>query len=368
MKARIVFVVAAVGGLAFVMGVVAGQEIGTRGHPPATAAIRPAVLGALPVGLSDEEQRTIEVFRRSSASVVFITSLAYQRDFFSLDVMKIPQGSGSGFVWDDRGHIVTNHHVIERGSEFWVTLADQSEFQAKVVGRAPEKDLAVLRIDAPRDKLVPLPIGRSRDLNVGQRVLAIGNPFGLDHTLTAGVVSALDRELEADVGRVIRNVIQTDAAINPGNSGGPLLDSSGNLIGVSTSILSPTRASVGIGFAVPSDTVRRIVPQLIAQGRTIQPGIGIRPFSTGKLEGVIVVEVIPGRPAARAGLRGISLDPRGRLERLGDVIVAVDGQPVRNVEDLLDAFETIGVGNEAVLTVERDGRRREVRVRLEPVG
>jgi S1-C subfamily serine protease len=223
------------------------------------AQSREPAVTTLPDGLTPDEKRTIEVFRRARPSVVFITSLSVRRDFFTLDIQQIPQGTGSGFVWDRDGHIITNFHVIGDGDAFSVTLADQSEWEARVIGAAPDKDLAVLKIKAPRERLVPLTPGTSRTLLVGQRVFAVGNPFGLDHSLTTGVVSALGRELRSPSGRRIRDAIQTDAAINPGNSGGPLLDSSGRLIGVSTAIFSPSGASAGIGFAVPVDTVTRLV-------------------------------------------------------------------------------------------------------------
>jgi S1-C subfamily serine protease len=264
--------------------------------------------------------------------------------------------------------VVTNFHVIQEGDAFAVTLADQSEWEAKVVGAAPDKDLAVLRIKAPPERLVPLARGTSGRLLVGQRVLAVGNPFGLDQSLTIGVVSALGRELRSPSGRRIRDVIQTDAAINPGNSGGPLLDSSGRLIGVNTAIFSPTGASAGIGFAVPVDTVRRLVPQLIARGRAVQAGIGItlipeRYNAQLGIEGVAIAEVAPDGPAGKAGLTGVTLT-RTRRVVLGDRIVAVDGKPVRSEDDLRDAFEAAGVGKQVTLTVVRERGRREVRVQL----
>jgi S1-C subfamily serine protease len=323
----------------------------------------------LPSGLTTEERRDIDVFRRSARAVAFITTLAYERDFFSMDVMQIPKGSGSGFVWDTDGHVVTNFHVVSEGNAFKVTLADQSEWDAEVVGLAADKDLAVLRIKAGRDRLVPLPVGTSSDLAVGQKVLAIGNPFGLDQTLTTGVVSALGRELQSPSGRTIRDVIQTDAAINPGNSGGPLLDSSGRLIGVNTAIFSPSGASAGIGFAVPVDTVRRLIPQLIRNGKPIMPGIGIVALSSRwtarlNLEGVVIRDVARGSAAARAGLQGLSMSRSGRIV-LGDRVVAVNDKKVRNLDDFLDALESAGVGAQVTLKVVRDERERGVRVRLE---
>ncbi len=327
---------------------------------------------ALEDGLSPEERRDIDVFRRTRASVVNITTIALRRDLFSLDLQQIPQGTGSGFVWDRQGHVVTNFHVIQEGDAFAVTLADQSEWEGKVIGVAPDKDLAVLRIPTPAARLVPLARGTSRGLLVGQRVLAVGNPFGLDHSLTVGVVSALGRELRAPSGRRIRDVIQTDAAINPGNSGGPLLDSRGRLIGVTTAIVSPSGAFAGIGFAVPIDTVARLVPQLIARGRVVEAGIGATfvPDRYGRLlrlDGVAIADVLDDGPAAGAGLVGARIT-RSRQIVLGDVIVAVDGRPVRSEDDLRDAFEVAGPGATVTLTVVRNGARRDVRVRLVVVG
>src|SRR5439155_22171719 len=290
--------------LVFALGLLAGHGLS---HVAAARRADAVTAAPLPEGLTPEEKRDIEVFRRAQASVVFITSVALRRDIFSFDVQQIPQGTGSGFVWDRQGHVVTNFHVIQDGNAFAVTLADQSDWEAKVVGIAPEKDLAVLRIKAPQDKVVPLTPGVSRTILVGQTVLALGNPFGLDHSLTVGVVSALGRELQSPSGRTIHDVIQTDAAINPGNSGGPLLDSRGRLIGVNAAIFSPSGASAGIGFAVPVDTVTTLVPQLIQHGRPIQAGIGIvalRDDYTARLglAGVVSKDVGRGTPAAKAGL------------------------------------------------------------------
>jgi S1-C subfamily serine protease len=321
-------------------------------------------------GLSPQEQRDISTFRERSPSVVYISNIAYRRDLFSLNVTAIPQGTGSGFVWDDKGHVVTNYHVIADGSRFIVALGDK-DWDAELVGIAPNKDLAVLRIDAPQEQLRPLPVGSSNDLVVGQRVLAIGNPFGLDHTLTVGVVSALGRELTSPGGLTIRDIIQTDAAINPGNSGGPLFDSSGRLIGVNTAIYSPSGGSAGIGFSVPVDTVKRLVPQLIEFGRPIRPGIGIELVSDRwaariRASGVIVHSVVRGGPADRVGITGLVQDRRGRVH-LGDIIVAVHDQSTQTLEDLVFAFEDIGVGNTATLILERDGERRRVDVQLIPI-
>ena len=324
----------------------------------------------LPDGLSADERRDIDVFRRASASVIFITNYTRQLDFFSFDAVETPSGTGSGFVWDKQGHIVTNYHVIENGTKFSVTLGD-AEYDASVVGAAPDKDVAVLKVDAPPGRLAPLVIGRSSDLVVGQRVLAVGNPFGFDHTLTTGVVSGLGRELSSPSGRRIRDVIQTDAAINPGNSGGPLLDSSGRLIGINSAIYSPSGTSAGISFAVPIDTVSRLVPQLIRYGRIKQPGIAGASLVSDAIarangiEGVPIYQVDEGSPADQAGLTGITVSRRGR-PRLGDVIVAVNGKQVRNQQDLFDAFEAAGVGATVRLSVANGGtdKRRDASTKL----
>ncbi len=337
---------------------------------PSVALAQTAAGSGLPrsnlADLTPEEERDIAIFRRVSRSVVFISSIDLRRDFFSLNVQAIPRGTGSGFVWDRRGHVVTNYHVIRQADRLTVQLGDES-YPARLVGVAPDKDLAVLRIDAPRQELSPVELGTSAELLVGQRVLAIGNPFGLDQTLTIGVVSALGRELESPSGLPIRDVIQTDAAINPGNSGGPLIDSSGRVIGVNTAIFSPSGASAGIGFAVPIDPIRQLVPQLIEYGKPLRPGIGIQLVSDlwaarWRIPGVVVQSVVPGSPAAQAGLEGLRESRRGVV--LGDVIVAVGGEPVRSIGDLVLAFEEIGIGGVARLTVERDGRRRDVEVEL----
>ena len=369
MKTRLVLLLLLVFGIGWVVGQVgpAGRERARTGAQAGPRAPAVPPLPPLPATLGEEEKRDIEVFRRASASVVNITSIAFQRDFFSLNIYKVPQGSGTGFVWDTKGHIVTNFHVIGRGDRFSVTLSDQSDWDAEVVGTAPEKDLAVLRIDAPRELLVPLAIGRSSDLIVGQRVLAVGNPFGLDQTLTTGIVSALGREIESPSGRTIRDVIQTDAAINPGNSGGPLLNSAGRLIGVNTMIVSPSGAYAGIGFAVPVDTVSRMIPQVIEHGRALLPGIDAVFLSDAyarrlDLDGVIVQEVAPGGVADRAGVQGIRMTRRRFL--LGDVIVAIDGKPTSTVDDLLYAMEAAGVGRKVRLTILRGSDTREVTVEL----
>jgi S1-C subfamily serine protease len=375
MKLRTLVAVVVIFGLGVAVGrVMSADRVARAPEPPSTPSQPGTVLvptttvGPLPEGLSADEKRDIEVFRRARASVVFITNLAVRRGLLSFDVQQIPQGSGSGFVWDQQGHVVTNFHVIQQSQALAVTFSDQSEYEAKVVGAAPDNDIAVLRISAPAEKLVPLTPGRSQGLLAGQRVLAVGNPFGLDQSLTVGVVSALGRELKSPSGRRIRDVIQTDAAINPGNSGGPLLDSSGRLIGVNTAIFSPSGAFAGIGFAVPVDTVARLVPQLISKGRITQAGIGVTliPHQYNAqlgIEGIAIAEVVEGGPADKAGLQGAEMG-RGRRIVLGDRIIAVDGKTVKTGDDVRDAFEAAGVGKTVTLTIARGRERRDVQVPL----
>ena len=318
--------------------------------------------------LASDEQNTIDIFRNSAPSVVYITSIAVRRNLFSLNVYEIPQGTGSGFIWDKQGRIVTNFHVISDASRLEVTLADHSSWKAVLVGAAPDRDLAVLQISAPADKLRPIAIGESNNLLVGQKVFAIGNPFGLDQTLTTGVVSALGREITAATGRTIHDVIQTDAAINPGNSGGPLLDSAGRLIGVNTAIYSPSGASSGIGFAVPVGEVNRVVPQIISKGKLLRPGLGIalanrRLTEELGLEGVMVLKVQPGSTAEKAGLRGTTQVREGLV--LGDIIIAVNGKTVKDYDTLRDELERHEVGQSVTLTLMRDAATVEVQVALE---
>ncbi len=318
--------------------------------------------------LAEIERTTTEIFRTASPSVVHITTLVSAAQPFSLDIQQVPQGTGSGFVWDKAGHIVTNHHVISDASAAVIILADGSNWQGRLVGSYPAKDLAVLVIDAPANLLHPITVGSSADLLVGQMALAIGNPFGLDQTLTTGVVSALNREIESIPGRVIRNVIQTDAAVNPGNSGGPLLDSAGRLIGVNSSILSPSGAFAGIGFAIPVDEVNRIVTELIQHGTIVRPSLGVAlaPDQLSKrlgLDGVLVMEVDPDGPAAQAGLRPTRRDLTGNVH-LGDVIAAIDNEPLRSTEDFFAALEARRPGDEVTLTVLRDGERASVPITL----
>ena len=325
--------------------------------------------------LAADEKATVALFEQASPSVVHITNVGVRTDFFGLNVMEIPQGTGSGFVWDERGYIVTNFHVVENARRAEVRLSDQSTWKAEPVGLAPDQDIAVLKIEVPAGRLRPILVGTSRDLKVGQKVFAIGNPFGLDHTLTTGVISALGREIRSVTNRPIRGVIQTDAAINPGNSGGPLLDSAGRLIGVNTAILSPGAEGnggmgtfMGIGFAVPVDAVNRLVPQLIARGHVVRAGMGVQlaPDQTLArlgLEGALVLGVLEGSPAQKAGLRATERDETGRI-LLGDLIVSVNGTQVKNADDVTALLEDKGVGTQVRLRVRRGDAERDVAVTL----
>ncbi len=320
-------------------------------------------------GLSADELTTIDVFRDASPSVVHITSTERRRDLFSLNVFEIPTGTGSGFIYDDQGHVVTNFHVMQPGTSWTVRLADGSEWPARSVGAEADKDLAVLKVDAPPERLSPITLGSSKNLLVGQKVLAIGNPFGLDQTLTVGVVSATGREIESVNGRTIRDVIQTDAAINPGNSGGPLLDSAGRLIGVNTQIASPSGASAGIGFAVPVDTVNEVVPDLIRYGVWRRPGLGViswDDYVTRRLHvsGVLIRSVSEGSGAAQAGLRGTLFNQRQDLVQLGDLIVKINDEPVGSLVGLKDALDRYAVGDVVQVTYVRDERAHTVPVEL----
>jgi len=320
--------------------------------------------------LAADEQATIELFRQSNPSVVFITTLTQRLDMWTLNVEEIPEGTGSGFIWDEAGHIVTNFHVVQRANAAQVTLSDHNTYPASRVGVAPDFDLAVLRINAPRAKLRPIPLGTSADLQVGQKVFAIGNPFGLDQTLTTGIVSALGRSIRSVTGRPLDDLIQTDAAINPGNSGGPLLDSAGRLIGVNTAIYSPSGSFAGIGFAIPVDTVNKIVPQLIRNGRVATPAIGIatndqlsrQVTRQLRVRGVLVLSVVPGSAAAAAGLRGSTRTPEGFVP--GDIITHVGERPIDNSGDLAAALQRYSPGQTITLTILREGQAMKVELTL----
>ena len=321
-----------------------------------------------PVFLTNDEQNNISVFKSASPSVVFVTNTQLRRQRFSLNVMEIPRGSGTGFIWDESGLIVTNFHVVQGANKITIELQSNKSYQATVVGSAPEKDIALLKIDAPNEDLQPLPLGDSTSLAVGRKVLAIGNPFALDTTLTVGVVSALGREIKSITNRTIKNVIQTDAAINPGNSGGPLLNSNGQLVGVNTAIYSPTGASAGIGFAIPVNTVKVIVPQLIEHGKLIRPVLGIETLTDYwtrrlRVKGVAILSVREGLPAAKAGMVGVREDRRGKIH-LGDVIIAINGQNVINEDSLLNQLEQFSPGDNVKVTTLKDEKIHNYNVQL----
>jgi S1-C subfamily serine protease len=363
------------------LGVVLGLFVSAGLQRALSPSARPPEAEPLPVAqgrpaapradLDPEERHTIDLFKNAQRSVAFITTRVAQVDYWTRNVFQVPAGSGSGFVWDDRGHVVTNFHVVQDADSAKVTIGD-AEYEATIVGFARDQDLAVLRIQAAQAKLAPLRVGTSADLSVGQKVYAIGNPFGLDFTLTTGIVSALGRTIQGVGGATIFDVVQTDAAINPGNSGGPLLDSSGRLIGVNTAIYSPSGASAGIGFAVPVDTVNRIVPELVAHGRVIRPVLGVdlddrlSAYVTRRLgvEGALIRGVARGSGADEAGLEGTRVDRRAGVIP-GDVVQEIDGKPVESVGDLLGRLGSYRPGDTVRLVVWRDGKTRTVRVRLQ---
>jgi 2-alkenal reductase len=354
--------IALVTALLALSGLGAAHLVSARDATPTPREVAPR--GAL----LPAEQSMVNLFETSAPSVAYITTESLQpAGFFRAEVA---QGAGSGFVWDAAGHVVTNFHVIEsvavnpNQGRVLVRLDSGQPIEATIVGTAPEYDLAVVKLKRVPTGIKPIPIGTSRDLKVGQSVIAIGNPFGLQRTLTTGIVSALDRELPTALFREVAGVIQTDAAINPGNSGGPLLDSAGRLIGVNTAIRSASGSSSGVGFAIPVDLVNRIVPVLIVKGRAPLPGIGFTPVrpdivARNNISGVVIAEVGRGTPAAEAGLQGL-----GRNNTLGDVIVAVNGKTVETLSTFVAELDRAGIGNQVELTVKRDNRERKVRVKV----
>jgi S1-C subfamily serine protease len=364
-------------GLLLLLAAVVGGVLVWQGRPwlesRTSSAVEALPRAITPAGdLAGDEKATIELFERSKGSVVFITTTQLVRDFWSRNITQIPRGAGSGFVWDNDGHVITNNHVVQGAAQAKVRLNDGRDYDARLIGASPAHDIAVLRIRVPERQPAALPIGSSADLKVGQKVFAIGNPFGLDWSLTTGVVSALDRSLPAEDGRtVIEHLIQTDAAINPGNSGGPLLDSSGRLIGINTAIFSPSGAYAGVGFAVPVDTVNRVVPQLLAKGKYTRPALGI---STDEqlnqmlakqlgVKGVAVLNVEKGSPAEAAGLRAARPGPDGRIVP-GDIITAIDGKPVDSVPRLVNRLDERKIGDNIKITVQRDGKPVELSATL----
>jgi S1-C subfamily serine protease len=344
----------------------------TAAPAPAPAASTAATLtrAAREAGFkTEDEHNTVEVFRLVVPSTVFVTQKKLVRDYWAGTAMEVPAGSGSGFIWDAQGHIVTNYHVIKGAQGLTVTLHDHKTYAAEIVGEEKRKDIAVLKLKGAPGDLIPIKLRpKGSKLDVGQKAIAIGNPFGLDQTLTTGIISALGREVKGIGGVTIRDMVQTDAAINPGNSGGPLLDSAGRLIGMNTMIFSRSGASAGIGFAVPASAIQRVVPQIIRTGHAEQVGLGVHIDPAQRLErrlrlkGIVVLRVLPGTPAAAAGLRGIHQDEEGI--HLGDVIIGINDQPVTDYDDLYNILDQYAAGTEVKVTVFRDGGKHTVTLKL----
>jgi S1-C subfamily serine protease len=339
---------------------------------PAVAATTAAAPRAVTARgeLAADEKSTIALFERTRDSVVYISTSAVLQDFWSRNVMSVPRGTGSGFIWDNAGHVVTNYHVIEGASEATVKLADGTDYKCSLVGASPAHDIAVLKIGSGYKRPPPVPVGTSHDLKVGQKVFAIGNPFGLDWTLTSGLVSALNRSLPGERGSLVEHLIQTDAAINPGNSGGPLLDSAGRLIGINTAIYSPSGTSAGIGFAVPVDTVNRVVPQLIRLGKYVRPSLGLRMdedlnrrlAAALDVRGVVVVRSATDKLAA--GLQEATLSRDGNIF-VGDIITGVNAKPVESVRQLALLLDELRVGDSVSLSLLRKGKAFTLEARLQ---
>jgi len=371
-SARQLIIIALVSGL-FAVAAFAFFErvVVQRLQPSGIAFTEEAPAGITNPAAAPDEQNNIEVYRKLSPGVVNVHSTSYARDFFGY--VEPRQGSGSGSVIDQQGHILTNHHVIEGATKVAVSFGGQKNYAATVVGRDPDTDLAVIKlVEMPREGLTVIPLGDSDRLEVGQKVLAIGNPFGLDRTLTTGVISGLQRPIRARNDRPIEGAIQTDASINPGNSGGPLLDSHGRMIGINSQILSPSGASAGVGFAVPVNIAKRIVPQLVRFGQVRRPKLGISSREIAQLrgrielpvsEGLLIWQVAPGGPAANAGLRGMTQTENGDLE-MGDIIVGMDGEKLDNSDDLYRLLDKHQIGDVAQVQILRNGRRTTVPVRL----
>ncbi|HKO45138.1 MAG TPA: trypsin-like peptidase domain-containing protein [Pyrinomonadaceae bacterium] len=371
-SARQLIIVALVSGLFAVAGFAFFERVVVeRIQPAGIAFTEEAPAGITNPAVAPDEQNNIEVYRKLSPGVVNVHSTSYSRDFFGYAQPR--EGSGSGSVIDQEGHILTNHHVIEGATKVAVSFGGQKNYAATVVGRDPDTDLAVIKlVEMPREGLTVIPLGDSDRLEVGQKVLAIGNPFGLDRTLTTGVISGLQRPIRARNDRPIEGAIQTDASINPGNSGGPLLDSHGRMIGINSQILSPSGASAGVGFAVPVNIAKRIVPQLIRSGQVRRPKLGISSRDVAQLrdrielpvsEGVLIWQVASGGPAANAGLRGLTQTENGDVE-IGDIIVGMDGEKLDNADDLYRLLDKHQIGDVAQVQILRNGRRTTVPVRL----
>ncbi len=372
-SARQILLIALLSGV-FAAGTVACiGSLSSRLFPKSAAFTEAAPAGITDPSVASDEQNNVEVYKAISPGVVLITSTSYQQGFFGQ--IEEGQGSGSGSVIDDQGDILTNNHVVEGAQRLTVSFGGEHTYPAKVVGQDPDTDLAVIKVEAPREEMSTIvPFGDSDHLVVGQKVLAIGNPFGFERTLTTGVISGLQRPIHARNGRLIEGAIQTDASINPGNSGGPLLDSHGRMIGINSQILSPSGASAGVGFAVPINIAKRIVPQLIQFGEVRRPKLGIFPYSVRGLsgqihlpvnEGVLIYQTTPGGPAELAGLRGTRSNDQGDLI-LGDIIVAIDGQKVSNTDDLFRILDGHQVGDVIKVEVVREKTHLTVPVKLAP--
>jgi len=363
------------------LGVAAGLVLAVQFRAePTEAVLNPQAepRTAEPLAASDpEEAEAVRVFRECRESVVNVDTVIRLRSAVDYEVREQQTTSGSGFLWDDEGRVVTNYHVVRDAvanrRELRVMLADRTPYVATVIGTAPDYDLAVLKITAPKESLKPIRVGRSADLEVGRKTYAIGNPFGLSLTMTKGIISALDREIDSPGDRTISGAIQTDAPINPGNSGGPLLDRDGKLIGVNTSIASPSGGNVGIGFAIPVDTVNTVVTELIRTGRILRPDLGIKLFDqrrlrqAGVLTGVMVAIVEDGSPAAAAGIKGMVLDRRTNTAERGDLIIALNGEKVRDNLDFTRRIANHAIGDVVRLTLERNDEQRTVEVKLRGV-
>ena len=370
-SARQLILVALISGLFAVVAFAVFERVVDRMQPAGIAFTEEAPAGITNPAVAPDEQNNIEVYRKLSPGVVNVHSTTYSRDFFGYAQPR--EGSGSGSVIDQEGHILTNHHVIEGATKVAVSFGGQKNYPATVVGRDPDTDLAVIKlVELPREGLTVIPLGDSDRLEVGQKVLAIGNPFGLDRTLTTGVISGLQRPIRARNDRPIEGAIQTDASINPGNSGGPLLDSHGRMIGINSQILSPSGASAGVGFAVPVNIAKRIIPQLIRSGEVRRPKLGISSRDVAQLrnridlpvsEGVLIWQVAPGGAAANAGLRGLTQTENGDVE-IGDIIVGMDGEKLDNSDDLYRLLDKHQIGDIAQVQILRNGRRTTVPVRL----
>jgi S1-C subfamily serine protease len=371
LSARQILVIALISGIFAATGVAVFDRISNRLQPSGAAFTENAPAGISDPATSTDENNNIEVYKAVAPGVVNISSTSYARDFFGF--VEPREGSGSGSILDQEGNILTNYHVVEGAQKLTVSLGGQKTYAAKIIGGDPDTDLAVIRlIEKPRGPLTVIALGDSDRLVVGQKVLAIGNPFGLDRTLTTGVISGLQRPIRARNNRLIEGAIQTDASINPGNSGGPLLDSHGRVIGINSQILSPSGASAGLGFAIPVNIAKRIVPQLVSFGSVRRPKLGISSRDVSLLksqidlpvsDGVVIWEVAPGGAAANAGLQGLTQTENGDVE-LGDIIVAIDGDKISNADDLSKVLDKHQLGDTVKVDIIRNGRRTSVSVRL----